>query len=433
VTFATDNATFLTSLVSGFFLNLFIVVVVTYYLLVDGRRVRQWLLRFDDETVLRGNLLNVIVTAFIAIAVFQGYNAVAPAAAEVPYPTLAGALTGVASLIPAVGMKIVYIPLTGIAAIPVLTGGDQSLLVYVAGLFVLALVVVDTIPDLVLRPLFSGEATHVGLLMLAYTLGPVVLGFYGLFFAPIVLVVGLTFADTALPRLLGAEPEEDGLDHGAVHSRVTPDVSGNRPFGSERKRNLQKRAGRSVDNDGTVRIDRIRAVLHGHRGEQRRRRARPRRLALGAVARRGAVERRNPLRHVAGRVPRRHADPRVRRRGPHPHHLRGDADTARRTGGARMTTRPRPIDIDSSTIPGLAAFALFVVMATVFVTAEFGAPAGFPEGQSVVAGIGNALLGITVEGFVPEGFLVALILMAVVLDAALDGALMLAKRDGGEE
>jgi len=227
VEFATENATFLTSLVSGFFLNLFIVVVVTYYLLVDGSRVRQWLLRFDDEailrefleaaddeleTVLRGNLLNVIVTSFIAIAVFQGYNAVVPVAAEVPYPTLAGALTGVASLIPAVGMKIVYIPLTGIAAIPVVIGGDQSLLIYILGFLIVALVVVDTIPDLVLRPLFSGEVTHVGLLMLAYTLGPVVLGFYGLFFAPIVLVVGLTFADTALPRLLGAEPEDDGLD-----------------------------------------------------------------------------------------------------------------------------------------------------------------------------------------------------------------------------
>jgi hypothetical protein len=34
----------------------------------------------------------------------------------------------------------------------------------------------------------------------------VVLGFYGLFFAPILLVLGFTFADTALPRLLGAEP-----------------------------------------------------------------------------------------------------------------------------------------------------------------------------------------------------------------------------------
>ena len=56
-----------------------------------------------------------------------------------------------------------------------------------------------------LRPLLSGEETHVGLLMLSYTLGPVVLGFYGLFFAPILLVMGLTFANTALPRLLGAE------------------------------------------------------------------------------------------------------------------------------------------------------------------------------------------------------------------------------------
>jgi hypothetical protein len=33
----------------------------------------------------------------------------------------------------------------------------------------------------------------------------VVLGFYGLFFAPILVVVGLTFANTALPRLLGAD------------------------------------------------------------------------------------------------------------------------------------------------------------------------------------------------------------------------------------
>lgn len=98
-----------------------------------------------------------------------------------------------------------------------------------------------------------------------------------------------------------------------------------------------------------------------------------------------------------------------------------------------MTTRPRPIDIDGATIPGLAAFALFVVLATVFVTADFGAAAGFPADASIVGGIGNALIGLTSEGLVPEGFLVALILMAIVLDAALDGALMLAKRDGGEE
>jgi predicted PurR-regulated permease PerM len=227
ISFLTDNAPFLTGLVSDFFLNLFIITVVVYYLLVDGNRIRQWLLRFEDdgivreyleavdrelESVLFGNMLNVIVTSLIAIAVYQGYNVSVPAGAQVPYPALAGALTGIASLIPVVGMKIVYLPLTLGAAVPVLLNGQQSLLVYVVGFLVLVFLVVDTIPDLILRPIFSGETTHVGLLMLAYTLGPVVLGFYGFFFAPIVLVIGLTFANTAFPRLLGIDPDdEDGL------------------------------------------------------------------------------------------------------------------------------------------------------------------------------------------------------------------------------
>ena len=225
VDFLSENAMVLTSVVSQFALNLFITTIVTYYLLVDGQRIRGWLLRFDDgaiireyleavdeelEAVLFGNLLNVLAISLIAIATFTGYNLVAPAAVEVPYPTLAGALTGIASLIPVVGMKIIYLPLTGFTALPVVLDGQSSLLAYVLGFLLIAVIVVDTVPDLLLRPLLSGESTHVGLLMLAYTLGPVVLGFYGLFFAPILLVVGMTFANTALPRLLGAS-EPDGI------------------------------------------------------------------------------------------------------------------------------------------------------------------------------------------------------------------------------
>lgn len=220
IEFASDHASMLTALVSEFFLSLFIVVIVTYYLLVDGYRIREWLLRFDDdalvreyleavdqelESVLFGNLLNVLAISLIAIAAFSGYNAIAPSGAQVPYPALAGALTGVASLIPIVGMKVVYVPLTVITAVPAVSSGDPLLIGYVIAFLGIAVVVVDTIPDLVLRPLLSGDNTHVGLLMLAYTLGPIVLGFYGLFFAPIVLVIGLTFAETALPRLLGVE------------------------------------------------------------------------------------------------------------------------------------------------------------------------------------------------------------------------------------
>jgi predicted PurR-regulated permease PerM len=224
VDFAVEHASFVTSLVTGFLLNLLIVGVLTYYLLIDGAKFRSWLLRFDDdaiareyfeaadeelEAVLFGNLLNVIVISILAIAVFMGYNAVAPAPVEVPYPALAGALTGIASLIPVVGMKIVYVPLAALAAAPIALGGDPALLSHIVGFLVLAVVVVDTIPDLVLRPYLSGKRTHVGLLMLAYIFGPIVFGFYGLFFAPIVLVLGLTFADTALPRLLGADPPQE--------------------------------------------------------------------------------------------------------------------------------------------------------------------------------------------------------------------------------
>jgi predicted PurR-regulated permease PerM len=222
VQFLARHADLLTNLVTGFFLNLVITVIVTYYLLVDGSRIRAWLLRFDDDAIIReyleaadaeleavlfGNLLNVIAVSLIAIGSYLGYNALVPAAVEVPYPALSGALTGVASLVPVVGMKIVYLPLAVITALPALIGGDQSLLPYVGGFLLVAVVVVDTVPDVVLRPLLSGEQTHVGLLMLAYITGPAVLGFYGLFFAPIVLVLGLTFATSAVPRLLGTEPD----------------------------------------------------------------------------------------------------------------------------------------------------------------------------------------------------------------------------------
>ncbi len=225
IRFFVDNASLLTTTVSGLLLNLLIIIIVTYYLLLDGSKLYDWLLSFDDDAIVReylkvadaeleavlyGNLLNVIAISVIAVATYTGYNLVAPDAVSVPYPTLAGALTGIASLIPVIGMKIVYLPLAAATAMPTILDNEPGLLAYVVGFLVVVVVVVDTIPDIVLRPYFSGETTHVGLLMLAYVFGPVVFGFYGLFLAPIVLVLVLTFADTALPRLLGSESDETG-------------------------------------------------------------------------------------------------------------------------------------------------------------------------------------------------------------------------------
>jgi len=242
IDFARKNANIFVSAISGFFLNLLIIIIVTYYLLIDGWQAREWLLKFDEDAIVRdylevadkeleavlfGNLLNVIAISIVAIVVFMGYNFAVPGAAEVPYPALAGVLTGIASLVPVVGMKLIYVPLALAVAVPAVITSQLTLLLYVGVFIALSLVVVDTVPDLVLRPYLSGDETHIGLLMLAYILGPILFGFHGLFLAPIILVLGLTFATTALPRLLGAK--EDDRDGGVQLEDITPTVPKQRP------------------------------------------------------------------------------------------------------------------------------------------------------------------------------------------------------------
>lgn len=105
-----------------------------------------------------------------------------------------------------------------------------------------------------------------------------------------------------------------------------------------------------------------------------------------------------------------------------------------------MTTRPR-LYTSRSQLFGLVAFALFGVLVAVFLTAEFADPAGFGGAEGITASIGYALFDLDAGRVPSEGFLVAFILIAVVLDAALDAAVMLAKReedapplaDGGRE
>jgi NADH-quinone oxidoreductase subunit J len=102
-----------------------------------------------------------------------------------------------------------------------------------------------------------------------------------------------------------------------------------------------------------------------------------------------------------------------------------------------MPTRPRLYR--GSKLTGLAAVALFGVLAAVFLTAEFGTAAAFEPGTSITASIGYAMFNLPVpgpDGLAPEGFLATFFIVAVVLDAALEGAVMLAKRDdesGGDD
>ncbi|MFC7131465.1 AI-2E family transporter [Haloferax chudinovii] len=196
----------------------FILLAGTYYLLTDGSRLVRWFLdnfdesgivesyalSVDDElsSILFGNILNAFVTGIIGILVFSGYNLIAPGAVKVPFAPLVGALTGAGSLIPVVGMKIVYLPVGAILAVAAIASGQPGAFGFVILFLVLAFVVVDTIPDFLIRPYVSGNRTHVGLLMFAYILGPIVFGFYGIFLGPILLVFVAQFFRTIAPYVL---------------------------------------------------------------------------------------------------------------------------------------------------------------------------------------------------------------------------------------
>jgi len=173
--------------------------------------VESYAVAVDDElsSILFGNILNAFVTGIIGILVFSGYNLVAPGAVKVPFAPLIGALTGAGSLIPVVGMKIVYLPVGAILAVAAVASGQSSAFGFVILFLVLAFVVVDTIPDFLIRPYVSGNRTHIGLLMFAYILGPIAFGFYGIFLGPILLVLLAEFFRTIAPYVLtGRQPHQ---------------------------------------------------------------------------------------------------------------------------------------------------------------------------------------------------------------------------------
>ena len=91
-----------------------------------------------------------------------------------------------------------------------------------------------------------------------------------------------------------------------------------------------------------------------------------------------------------------------------------------------MTTRPRLYRGD--VVIGVLAVGLFAFLSAVFLSSGFGTAGAFPEG-SVTASIGYALLNLPGGDIGGEGFLVSFIAIAVVLDAALDGAILLAKTE----
>jgi predicted PurR-regulated permease PerM len=208
-------------------LHLFVMVGIAFYLLRDDHRLAAWFhRRFDDSdgvvrayvrqvdrdfnNIFFGNILNAAITGVIGAVAYNALAYAAPPGVAIPYPTLLGLLTGVASLVPVVGMKLVYVPIAAYLTV-VAAGTDPELLWFPAAFAGISFVVVDVIPDLVLRPYVSGRGLHVGMVMFAYIFGPLLWGWYGVFLGPMLLVLVVHFARLVLPELLAGRPVEPAV------------------------------------------------------------------------------------------------------------------------------------------------------------------------------------------------------------------------------
>lgn len=222
-------------------LHVFIMVVIAFYLLRDDHRLGRWIYSHfggaegnvtaylaavdrDLHNILFGNLLNILMTGVIGAVTFSLLDNLAPAGLGIPHPALLGFLTGVASLIPVIGMKAVILPLGGYLftrAYVADAGGYWFAIVFLA----VALVVVDFIPDLLLRPYVSAREVHTGLVMGSYLFGPLLFGWYGLFLGPVLLVISMNFIDQVLPDLMAGRPITTASTQASVKGEVLAETS----------------------------------------------------------------------------------------------------------------------------------------------------------------------------------------------------------------
>jgi predicted PurR-regulated permease PerM len=203
-------------------LHVFVMIALAFYLLRDGHKLSRWFrTTFGDErgvlvayvrvvdrdfkNIFFGNILNAFLTGIIGVLSYSLLNVYAPPGGAIPYAALVGLLAGAASLIPVVGMKLVYFPVAGFLFFRAATEEPTGAFWFPALFVAVSFVIVDVIPDLVLRPYVSGRNLHVGSVMFAYIFGPLMFGWYGIFLGPMLLVLSVHFARLVLPELLNAE------------------------------------------------------------------------------------------------------------------------------------------------------------------------------------------------------------------------------------
>jgi predicted PurR-regulated permease PerM len=203
----------------GLVFKLILVFIISYLFLRDGPVFKSWLVENvfhrdkqlaesfmngvdrDLQNVFYGNILTALIIAFIAVVLFSILNSISPGV-KIPYTVLLGILCGFTSLIPGVGVAIVWAPVTVLLGVQAyLKGALIEQLWFVALFMVTTFLAADFLPNYTIRPKVSGKTVNEDLMLLAYIFGPLTFGLSGILIGPIVLVVTINFIKIVLPEL----------------------------------------------------------------------------------------------------------------------------------------------------------------------------------------------------------------------------------------
>jgi len=201
--------------------HLFLMLALVYYLLADDERISSWFresvgerstayaylaaVDTDLATVYFSNIVFMSLIGILSVLTYTVYNLFAPAALHVPLPIVLGVLTGVASIVPIVVGKLVYIPVVGYLYVTALAGtGD--LLIYPTALLAVSFLFLDFIPLTFVLPYIAGRNLHRGLMIFAYIGGTILFGWYGIFLGPVLVVGAFHLVRYVIADLLRGEP-----------------------------------------------------------------------------------------------------------------------------------------------------------------------------------------------------------------------------------
>ena len=204
-------------------LHLTLSLTFAFFLFRDGDRLERWFraevgdehtaayaylsaVDRDLETVYFGNVLTVLLVTVVSVVVYNGFGYLAPSPLTVPFPTLLAVLTGLATFIPLVVGKVVYVPVTVWLGLQAVRTDVSGLAWFPVAFLVVCFVVLDFLPQAVLRPVVSGQTLHRGLVLFSYVLGTALFGWYGLFLGPLSAVLVAQFANVVFGDLLHGKP-----------------------------------------------------------------------------------------------------------------------------------------------------------------------------------------------------------------------------------